>query len=855
MRLIVCLLLLYSLLCLFVFRLTHLLPSPSPPVVSGAWAEKLKFNAFLVFVTVWPFLVYYPLAHWIWNPQGWLANLGVLDFAGGLTIHTSSGVAALVVSACLQRRKAGHDSQLAHHNIPLAVLGASLIWGGWYSFNGGSAYKANAQAGYAIVNTHIAACAGGLTWVIFTRLRAKHWALMEVVNGALAGLATVTPASGFVEPWSALVIGAIGGLVSYWTVILFKEVLRLDDVLDVSSLQGVPGLIGSALLGIFASPALTGNPDQCGVVYAGASWKGLRFLGFQLLGCLVAALWSAVWTTILMAVMRRVLTIDVTAHEEEIGLDLEQIGEQAYDERLALIDDLGLAGATKQLLLAAGEGNAHKVRDLLRNGVHVDVADYDGRTALHLAASEGRVELCKILLKACLDESKFLAMEDRFGRTPLEDAVAAKHDTIVTLLRGRGATMRSTEELGFAMLNAASQGNVVEVRRLMECGVDPNLVDYDARSALHLGAVEGHINVVKVLLRYGADSGAIDRWDQTPVDEARNFGHTRMIRLLIAARDSKSTLLSLEPIHGGSHPTVIPRNALSKRRRASCASLGNARKKTQSELSFLLADSPVSEASSIQLVGSYDSVGNAIASTAEAMVQPRELTASADVAELCDAAERSDSREISRLLSKGADANGKDYDHRTALHIAACSGCLTVLRQLLDVPDINVNCVDRWHSTPLTEALKNDFIEGAELLKSRGAISIDEHVGAKLCAAAARNDLRGLKNLKLQGEELTTGDCAYARMRCCVKMPPLVLALFLSYEWFSHTTFHPFPLTTTDDSRTALALAASNGHAEIVAWLLREGVSKDCMDRYGNTPLIDAKRHGHAAVVAILESS
>ena len=157
-----------------------------PVIVTGAWAEKMTFEAYLIFIVLWPLFVYYPLAHWIWNPDGWLNKMGVMDFAGGITIHTSSGIAALVIAIYIQRRK--EVNHLGHHNIPLSIIGGVLVWAGWYSFNGGSALSANSQAALAVFNTHISACAAAFVWTILAYRRDKHWHLTEIMGGAFAGL-------------------------------------------------------------------------------------------------------------------------------------------------------------------------------------------------------------------------------------------------------------------------------------------------------------------------------------------------------------------------------------------------------------------------------------------------------------------------------------------------------------------------------------------------------------------------------------------------------------------------------------------------------------------------------------------
>ena len=210
-----------------------------PVIVTGAWAERMEFKAFAWFTLVWPFLVYYPLAHWIWNSNGWLAEIGVLDFAGGLTIHTSTGVAALVVSSILSTRMTQHDFAIGHHNLPMFVLGGALIWGGWYSFNAGSAFSANAQAAIATINTHLSASSGAAVWILLHYYTEQKWTLTEIMNGAFAGLAAVTPGSGFVVPWSAVIIGGCGR-------IFFFFVVPLSSRFDTVSQSPPTATIGTA---------------------------------------------------------------------------------------------------------------------------------------------------------------------------------------------------------------------------------------------------------------------------------------------------------------------------------------------------------------------------------------------------------------------------------------------------------------------------------------------------------------------------------------------------------------------------------------------------------------------------------
>ena len=225
-----------------------------PVIVTGSWAEKMTFKAFLMFIVLWPILVYYPIAHWIWNNDGFLNKMGVLDFAGGVVIHTTSGIAGLVVAFAIPRRK--KNIGISHHNLPLSILGGSIVWAGWYSFNSGSAYHANYQAAGAILNTHLSACCSAFCWVLLTYRKEKFWKMTALISGAFAGLASITAGSGFVSPWASCFIGVLSGSVSWYAVILIKDILNLDDVLDVVSLQGVPGAFGTILVAFFADPEM-----------------------------------------------------------------------------------------------------------------------------------------------------------------------------------------------------------------------------------------------------------------------------------------------------------------------------------------------------------------------------------------------------------------------------------------------------------------------------------------------------------------------------------------------------------------------------------------------------------------------
>ena len=207
-----------------------------PLIMTGAWAERMTFKAFLVIMVAWPFCVYYPLAHWIWNADGWLMQMGILDFAGGLTVHASAGVGALVISLYLDKRKQTKAvTEAKGSNLTLTLIGTVIIWAAWYSFNGGSSLAANDQSAYALVNTHISACFSSLVWLVFSYASSKQFSMTDVLSGTLAGLAGITAGSGFVGPQSAALAGVVAGTCSYLCAKYMKR-RGVEDVLDVFSL-------------------------------------------------------------------------------------------------------------------------------------------------------------------------------------------------------------------------------------------------------------------------------------------------------------------------------------------------------------------------------------------------------------------------------------------------------------------------------------------------------------------------------------------------------------------------------------------------------------------------------------------
>ncbi|MCC6141313.1 MAG: ammonium transporter [Nitrospira sp.] len=294
----------------------------TPALIAGAFAERKRFSAMVVFSALWSILVYVPVAHWIWG-GGWLAKLGALDFAGGAVVHISSGAAALVCAIVLGKRRGYGTDYMAPHNLPMTLLGTGLLWFGWFGFNGGSALGANGLAVSAMVATHTAACTGAVVWCLAEWIHRGKPTVLGVASGAVAGLATVTPASGYVGPFAALLIGAAAGLACYFAIV-WKGRFGYDDSLDVVGIHGVGGVLGIVATGLFASKAI--NPAGAdGLLHGNPA-----LFGVQVLTAVVVAVFSAVVTFALLKLVDGMTKLRVEPEAEATGLDLSQHNERAY---------------------------------------------------------------------------------------------------------------------------------------------------------------------------------------------------------------------------------------------------------------------------------------------------------------------------------------------------------------------------------------------------------------------------------------------------------------------------------------------------------------------------------------------
>jgi len=296
----------------------------TPALIIGAFAERIKFSSFMVFSILWATLVYDPVAHWVWGTGGWLRNMGVLDFAGGIVVHTTAGIAALVTALIIGRRKGYEDKPIPPHNLVFTVLGAALLWFGWFGFNAGSALAANGLAVSTFVNTNAAAAAAGMTWFFIEWIFNERPTTFGVVTGAVAGLATVTPASGYVAPFGAVAIGVLASIACYIAVSKIKPKFGYDDSLDAFGVHGIGGMLGTVLAGVFAYKFI--NPGGADGLLAG----NLHQLKVQVIAVAATAIYTFIMTYILFKLVDMVMGVRVVDRDETMGLDLTQHREAAY---------------------------------------------------------------------------------------------------------------------------------------------------------------------------------------------------------------------------------------------------------------------------------------------------------------------------------------------------------------------------------------------------------------------------------------------------------------------------------------------------------------------------------------------
>ncbi len=296
-------------------------------LVGGSVAERMKFSAFIIFCVVWLFIVYVPSAHWVWG-GGFLQKMGLLDFAGGTVVHINAGVAGLVCALVLGNRVGFGRENLSPFDLSLAVIGTGLLWVGWFGFNGGSALGANSRAVFAIVATHLAACSGALVWSGLEWFQRGKPSVLGVVSGAVAGLGTITPASGYILPWHGVVIGLIAGAVCYWFCTVAKHKFRYDDTLDVFGVHGVGGIMGTLLAGVFATRAITANETSPGV--AGLLEGDPHQLVVQAIGVLVTIVWCVIGTLITLKIVSLFTKLRVSSDDEREGLDIALHGEALH---------------------------------------------------------------------------------------------------------------------------------------------------------------------------------------------------------------------------------------------------------------------------------------------------------------------------------------------------------------------------------------------------------------------------------------------------------------------------------------------------------------------------------------------
>ncbi|MFT5506266.1 MAG: Amt family ammonium transporter [Gammaproteobacteria bacterium] len=303
------------------FQLTFAIITPA--LIVGGFAERMRFSAMLIFSVVWFILVYLPICHWVWG-GGWLGEPGLLNFAGGTVVHITAGVAAIVSAMVLGNRKGFPRAAMMPHNMTMTITGAGMLWVGWFGFNGGSALSAGGHAGMAILVTHISAATGAFSWMMSEWIRFGKPSALGIATGMVAGLGTITPASGYVGPMAALVIGFVAGNLCYFCAMYIKQTLRIDDSLDVFPVHGVGGIAGTMFAGLFVASSLGGAGLADSV-------SMMEQLGIQLVGVLATSIWTALLTWLILKVIAMFLPLRVDEEEEMEGLDLVSHEEKGYN--------------------------------------------------------------------------------------------------------------------------------------------------------------------------------------------------------------------------------------------------------------------------------------------------------------------------------------------------------------------------------------------------------------------------------------------------------------------------------------------------------------------------------------------
>ena len=307
----------------FAFQMTFFIITPA--LMVGAFVERMKFSAVLWFTILWNVVVYLPICHMVWGgPGGYFADMGVQDFAGGIVVHITAGVGALVACIVLGQRNGWPKKPMMPHNLPMTVTGASMLWVGWFGFNGGSALGANGAAVQAVVVTQISAATATIVWMLVEWIKHGKPSMLGAATGSIAGLAAITPASGTVGPMGAICIGAMSGFICWWASTVLKTRLGYDDSLDVFGVHGVGGFIGTVMLGVFMAPAFGGMGD--------ADFSIGRQFGVQLMAALITAVYTGVATLVILKVVSAVVGLRVNESEEHEGLDTAYHGEEAYND-------------------------------------------------------------------------------------------------------------------------------------------------------------------------------------------------------------------------------------------------------------------------------------------------------------------------------------------------------------------------------------------------------------------------------------------------------------------------------------------------------------------------------------------
>lgn len=687
----------------------------TPFMFLSAWAEQISILGALVVYLMWPFCVYYPLTHWI-RGKGWLHDyFGIVDQSGSLTVHTTTGSAALVFTIILRhvhnnlqtQNKHKQSAKQKHPQDVLLIAGGLITSLGWYSINVGSVHKFSDAAILSLVNSHLSVCASLLSWVIVTYLTRKSLKVTDLLQGIIAGLVGVSACSGSIEVWASLIIGLFIGSISSavsWSVQKYQPSWTSTGRHDITYTHGIPGIVGAVTAGLFTKSSKDLNSAN------GAFYSNGAQLGVQLLGVVTTVTWSLFWTYLMTWLIRLTVGFNGCDTNEALG------SYETSDNSTIYLWGKEKESVRNKIFKAVVEGDLQELDGLVAKQVQFGVQDFDKRTPLHVASSHGHLHCVKFLLR---QPGVDIHARDRWRASPLSEAVQYGHDQVVQCLLRHGAGW-CEDGVGDLLCSAVVKNDVEELQRLVLLGVDVNAPNSDGSTALHLAATVGSRGVVQYLTDHRADINAVDSLGNAPLNYSDMHEHRAVSQLLegLGARrlshhysmheicevTSTGNLQMLRHmVHNGA--TVCYRDQNKRTPLHVSAAEGHL-----DVVKFLLLQpgTNINVRDTKDFTPLLDAVVNGHHRVAEHLKARGGTISECQLAHLMNsAASTGDTRALKRLIRWTGHVNVSDFDGQTPLHTAAMYGRLNITNLLLK-EGADATLVNRYGQIPLQVASGND---------------------------------------------------------------------------------------------------------------------------------------------------